>query len=87
MVRDAEAYAEGDRKRKELIEARNEADSLAYSTDKSLQEHKVGTMLGSRAGLKLVGRSRSLFCHLIAWSPHFHPHTISPGQAAPGCDG
>ena len=41
MVRDAEAYAEGDRKRKELIEARNEADSLAYSTDKSLQEHKA----------------------------------------------
>lgn len=41
MVKDAEAYAEGDRKRKELIEARNEGDSLAYSTEKSLQEHKV----------------------------------------------
>ena len=41
MVRDAEAYAENDRKRKEMIEARNEADSLAYSTEKSLQEHKA----------------------------------------------
>jgi molecular chaperone DnaK len=41
MVRDAETYAENDRKRKDMIEARNEADSLAYSTEKSLQEHKV----------------------------------------------
>ncbi|GBF99701.1 heat shock protein 70 [Raphidocelis subcapitata] len=41
MVRDAEAYADGDRKRKEMIEARNEADSLAYSTEKSVQEHKA----------------------------------------------
>jgi molecular chaperone DnaK len=41
MVKEAEAYAEGDRKRKEMIEARNEADSLAYSTEKSLQEHKA----------------------------------------------
>lgn len=41
MVRDAEAYAEGDRKRKEMIEAKNEADSLAYSTEKSLNEHKA----------------------------------------------
>jgi molecular chaperone DnaK len=41
MVRDAESYAEADRKRKDLIEARNEGDSLAYSTEKSLQEHKA----------------------------------------------
>ncbi|WIA42182.1 hypothetical protein OEZ86_009446 [Tetradesmus obliquus] len=40
MVRDAEAYAEKDKERKELIEARNEADTLAYSVDKSLQEYK-----------------------------------------------
>jgi molecular chaperone DnaK (HSP70) len=42
MVRDAEQYAEKDKERKELIEARNEADTLAYSVDKSLQEYKVG---------------------------------------------
>jgi molecular chaperone DnaK len=46
MVREAETYAEGDRKRKDMIEARNEADSLAYSTEKSLQEHKVGARGG-----------------------------------------
>lgn len=40
MVRDAESYAEKDKQRKELVEARNEADTLAYSVDKSLQEYK-----------------------------------------------
>ena len=39
MVRDAEANAEGDRKRKELVEARNQAESLIHSTRKSLEEH------------------------------------------------
>jgi molecular chaperone DnaK (HSP70) len=41
MVRDAESYSEKDKERKELIEARNEADSLVYSTEKSVQEHKA----------------------------------------------
>eukprot|EP00775_Hariotina_reticulata_P006227 gene6227-6464_t len=40
MVRDAETYAEKDKERKEIIEARNEADTLAYSVEKSLQEYK-----------------------------------------------
>ncbi len=38
MVRDAEAHAGEDKKKRELIEARNQADSLAYSTEKSLKE-------------------------------------------------
>jgi len=38
MVKDAELHAEEDRKAKEMIEARNEADSLIYSTEKSLKE-------------------------------------------------
>jgi len=44
MVKDAEAHADEDKKRKELVEARNQADSLLYSTEKSLKEHgdKVG---------------------------------------------
>ena len=40
MVREAESHAEDDKKKKELIEARNDADSLCYSTEKSLEEHK-----------------------------------------------
>jgi molecular chaperone DnaK len=39
MVRDAEANAEGDKKRKELVEAKNQAESLIHSTKKSLEEH------------------------------------------------
>lgn len=38
MQEDAEKHAEEDRKRKELIEAKNNADSLIYTTEKSLQE-------------------------------------------------
>jgi len=39
MIKDAELNAEQDKKRKALVEARNEADSLIYSTEKSLEEH------------------------------------------------
>jgi molecular chaperone DnaK len=38
MVKDAEANAEADKQRKALIEARNAADSLIHSTEKSLTE-------------------------------------------------
>ncbi len=39
MVKDAEAHAEEDRKRKELVEAKNQAESLIHSTEKSIEEH------------------------------------------------
>jgi len=38
MQKDAELHAEEDRKRKELAEARNAADNLVYTTEKSMQE-------------------------------------------------
>ncbi len=38
LVRDAEAHAEEDKKRKELIEARNQADSMVYSVEKNIKE-------------------------------------------------
>ena len=38
MQKDAELHAEEDRKRKELVEARNQADNLIYTTEKSLKE-------------------------------------------------
>ena len=38
MVRDAEAHAEDDRKRRDEAEVRNQADSLVYSTEKLLKE-------------------------------------------------
>jgi molecular chaperone DnaK len=39
MVRDAEAHADDDRRRKEEAEVRNNADSLVYQTEKVLREH------------------------------------------------
>jgi len=40
MVRDAEQYAEEDRRRREEAEVRNQADSLVYSTEKFLAENE-----------------------------------------------
>ncbi|MCU0800548.1 MAG: molecular chaperone DnaK [Rhodobacteraceae bacterium] len=39
MVRDAEANAESDKARRELVEAKNQAESLLHSTKKSIEEH------------------------------------------------
>jgi molecular chaperone DnaK len=39
MVKDAEANAEADRDRRELVEAKNQGESLLHSTKKSLAEH------------------------------------------------
>ena len=39
MVRDAEENAEADKDRKELVEARNQAEGLIHSTEKSVEEH------------------------------------------------
>ncbi|HWP68242.1 MAG TPA: molecular chaperone DnaK [Rectinemataceae bacterium] len=44
MVQEAEAHAEEDRKERERIETRNEADALIYQTEKSLKEY------GDKAG-------------------------------------
>jgi molecular chaperone DnaK len=49
MVHDAEANADQDKKLKEKVEARNEADSLIYSTEKSLADY----------GEKISGDDRS----------------------------
>ncbi len=38
MKKEAELHAEEDRKRRELVEARNQADSLIYSTEKNIKE-------------------------------------------------
>jgi molecular chaperone DnaK len=38
LIKDAELHAEDDRKKKELVEARNSADALIYSTEKSIQD-------------------------------------------------
>ena len=39
MVKDAEANKEADKKKREGVDARNQADSIVFSTEKSLKEH------------------------------------------------
>ncbi len=39
MVKDAEANADADKARKELVEAKNQAESLVHATEKSIEEH------------------------------------------------
>ena len=55
MVRDAEANAEEDRKRKETVEARNRGDSLVYEVEKNLKEHadKIESGLKSQIETKV----------------------------------
>ena len=56
MVGDAEAHAAEDKKRKDTVEARNQLDSLVYSTEKSLKEYggdlEAGVKENIEAGLK-----------------------------------
>ncbi|MGH2717290.1 MAG: Hsp70 family protein, partial [Actinomycetota bacterium] len=44
MMREAERFAAEDKRRRELAEAKNQADNLAYQTEKTLKEH--GDKLG-----------------------------------------
>ncbi len=52
MVKDAEANASSDKAKKELIEAKNHADSLVYSTEKSLNEHGDKVDNGTKDNIK-----------------------------------
>ncbi len=40
MVKEAEAHAEEDKRRKELVEAKNEADAVVYTAEKTLKENE-----------------------------------------------
>jgi molecular chaperone DnaK len=51
-IRDAEMHAEEDHKKKELVEARNHADSLIYSTEKSLKDLGEKVDAGTRSNVE-----------------------------------
>lgn len=51
MVKDAEAHAAEDKKHKETVEARNQLDSLIYSTEKSLREYSGDLDAGVKEGI------------------------------------
>ena len=52
MVKDAEAHASEDKTRKETVEARNQLDSLIYSTEKSLKDYGGELEAGVRENIE-----------------------------------
>ena len=62
MVKDAESHAEEDKKQKEEVEARNQTDSLCYSTEQTLAElgDKVSGDLKSKAESAIVDAKKAL---------------------------
>ncbi|MDR3237396.1 MAG: molecular chaperone DnaK [Spirochaetia bacterium] len=52
MVKDAESHAEEDKKAKMLIEAKNEADTLIYSTEKMLRDNSDKIESGEKASIE-----------------------------------
>ncbi|MBL8657799.1 MAG: molecular chaperone DnaK [Altererythrobacter sp.] len=62
MVKDAEKFAEEDKKRREGAEARNQADSLVHATQKQLEEHgdKIDASLKSEVEEKIAAVKTAL---------------------------
>ena len=62
MVKDAESHADDDKKKQELIEVRNNADSLVYTTEKSLRDigDKVDPELKSDIETKIEAVKKAL---------------------------
>ncbi len=62
MVQDAEKFAEEDKKRRESVEARNQADSLVHTTEKQLEEHgdKIDASLKSDVEAKIAATKAAL---------------------------
>ena len=58
MKKDADAHAEEDRKRKALVEARNQADSMIYATEKSLKD--LGDKVDAETKGKVEGEIAAL---------------------------
>jgi molecular chaperone DnaK len=58
LVKDAEMHAEEDKKKKELVEARNSADALIYSTEKSIKE--LGDKVDSETKTKVEAATSAL---------------------------
>jgi molecular chaperone DnaK len=52
MVKEAEAHAEEDRKRRETVDAKNQLDSLVYQTEKSLKDFQGDLDEGSKSAIE-----------------------------------
>jgi molecular chaperone DnaK len=59
MVKEAEAHASEDARRREEIELRNQTDALVYSTERSLTEHGAKLAEGERSAIeRALGEAR-----------------------------
>ncbi|NLM45213.1 MAG: molecular chaperone DnaK [Firmicutes bacterium] len=100
MVREAEQYAAEDKKRKELADARNEADNLAYSTEKMLKDlgDKVDgakkseieaalARLREAAKKDQVGEIKSAIENVTKYLHELSAQLYSQGQQQPPHDG
>ncbi len=52
MVKDAEVHAAEDKKKRELVDARNQADALVHSTEKALKEHGDKVSAEEKSGIE-----------------------------------
>ncbi|KAA2237301.1 molecular chaperone DnaK [Salinarimonas soli] len=52
MVKDAEAHAAEDKKRRELVEAKNQGEALVHSTEKSVKEYGDKVSTGDKQGIE-----------------------------------
>jgi len=62
MVKEAEAHAEEDKKRREIIDAKNQADQLVYSLEKLLRENKdkIPAQEASRVQTEIENTKRAI---------------------------
>ena len=58
MVKNAEQFAEEDRQKRELVDAKNQGDSLAYQTEKQLKE--FGDKVPADVKAKVEGKVQEL---------------------------
>ena len=58
MIKDAESHAQEDKKKKEVVELKNQADSLIHATEKSLKEH--GSKISSENKKKIEASLEAL---------------------------
>ena len=58
MVKDAESHAAEDKKKKEVVELKNQADALIHATEKSLKEH--GSKIGAEDKKKIEASLEAL---------------------------
>jgi molecular chaperone DnaK len=62
LIKDAELHADDDKKKKELVEARNQADTLIYSTEKSIKDlgDKVDTETKSKIEIAIENLKKAM---------------------------